>query len=601
MSDRVVTPSSALTVDRNDHVGSVGASSVRWRAVFGRLGGTEQAVLAIVGLSTVARASFTTYPTTLRIALFIVVGLPGLVALATSVRSDRPARWLTAFLAVALVSALWSENVLYALKADLTGSYSWVYLALGAGWWAIGRRLGPSARSLLPWVLLAGFAVNAVMGVVQVVLDIRTGALATFPGRASGLMDNPIYFATFGAGLTTWALVRVVDDERPAWLAVVFGLSFATGLSGSRVATAAVLLLALGVVVWSRRRSTAIAAGVTLVGVVLSSLFTAAFAQNSTAERLSSGEGPGARLEIWRYGFAGWLDRPILGWGPGHYGPATWHRYTVEFVRDTAWSDERQPWVYPHNLGVLLLVTTGALGVLLLVGFLVSGLRRGADRHLLAFVVGAAATYSLQPATIQTWPIVLIVLGAAMHGDARPDATDTEPRELQSSWTLLTSAGLAVGLLLGGYLVVADYRIGAASERGDLDALESAAAWLPRDPAVASFVALQMEIAGLAGEDRFPDAIEWSSNALAWGPESPMAHSNLAIRQYLDGDLESMRASLDRAIELQEWNPSARRLMVVHALASDDVEAARKAVDDACRLELSICDDARRELEALVP
>ncbi len=590
-NDPTVMTADEVTTTPTDEIDSGPGLIASSRSALARLTVPEQLLLAAAGLSTIARASFTTYPTALRIALFALIGLPGLAALIRATRVNQAARWSTAFLVAALLSTAMAPNVLFAFKGDVTGTPSWLFLALGIGWWAIGGTLSPGARRLLPWVLVAGFSVNAVIGVLQVVFDIQTGALATFSGRASGLMDNPVYFGTLGAGLSAWSLVRASDGDGRRWFALTFGLAFATGMSGSRVATLVVVVTAIVVLSVVRTRRTAAHGVLAAVAVTVASAFTGAFTQTSTAARLSTGEGPGQRLEIWRYGLSAFLDRPLLGWGPGHYGYATWPHYTFEFVRDSAWVDELQPWTYPHNLAVMLLTTTGVIGVALFGAFVVSNLRQTVDVPMAALAVGAAATYGLQPATVQTWPLVLLALGAATATRAHPDSAS--PR-----W--LTSAAFAVGALLATYVLVADYRIGAASERGDLEALESTAAWFPRDAAVAGFVANQMELAGVAfAPDRFDDAVRWSQRSLDWAPESPMAHNEVAIRQYLAGDLDAMKASIDRAIEIQEWNPSARRLLVVYALATDDVEATEAAVADACALELPICEEARGRLEAM--
>lgn len=563
------------------------------------LPGLDKLLLAAAAVSMVGRVPFTAYSTTLRIALLVLIGVPGLLVLIDRSRHSRPARWLVGLLIAAFVSALGSSNVLYALKLDVAGAPSWSFLALGAGWWAMGTVFTPVGRRLLPAALLAGFGVNGCVAVLQLVFDIRTGPLSTFPGRASGLMDNPVYFATIGAGLTAWALARGAGSGRRIWFGAVTVLSILTGLSGSRVA--AMVIVAVGVGVWAIRRTirSGVLATSALTGLALSSLFvamtsaltgssrsSAAPGSYGTVGRLSTGEGPGERLEIWRYGLSALLDRPLFGWGPGHFGFATWPHYTMEFVRDSQWHDDVQPWNDPHNLGVLLLTTTGLVGVTLLAGFLVSGFRRGVDPSLLVLALSAAATWSLQPATVHTWPLVLLVLGAAMSvGNVDPPVAP-----IGRPWI---SGALLVGLAVGCSLLVADYRFGAALRDGDPAALEAAASWFPNDPNVARDIASRLEAAGDAGPDRLVGVVEWSVTALDWGPESPMAHNRVALAQYLNGDLVGMRRSIERAIVLQPWNPSARGLMVLHAFAGEDVAARQAAVDDVCVLDLPICGPAR--------
>lgn len=579
---RATVPTSASTVH---------ASS--WLARRG-LTPTEGAVLLAVGFFTVARGSFT-FPTTLRLAVLVLVGLPGLVVLARRVaHRDSPAIALALFMLVALASGLQAVEPLNSVRGDILSYLSVVVLWLAAGWWAAGTWLGERARHALPWVLVTGVAVNATVAVLQIALDIRSGPLGTFAGRGSGLMDNAVYYGSLCSGVAAWAVYRAVREPGLWWMILVGGLSFAAGLSGSRASLAAVVVTGLCMLAIRRNRRAGAALMAAFAGFAFASWFVALVGSGpSLAGRAASVSGDNGRSEIWRYGFQAFRERPIFGWGPNQFGPATWHRYTLEFIRDTGWRDEHQPWTDPHNVVVLVLATMGVVGMLSLLAFLVMALRRVGCVELMVLAGGIAGTWLVQP-TRNTLPIAMAALGAAALPIPSPG---TESSVAGTSRTASVVA-CCLAVSLAAYLVAADVRLGRASRSDDATQITAAASWYYRDSVVAEFAASRLALRPVDREA----SIRWSTLATDYAAYSPRVWSTHAELLLALGELEGASVALSRSLELQLWSPSGRRVSVLYARAVGDEELATSAFDTACALRLTMClDDSGSEHHGLQP
>ena len=105
----------------------------------------------------------------------------------------------------------------------------------------------------------------------------------------------------------------------------------------------------------------------------------------------------------------GFVDRPLLGFGPGRSQVATSPRRSLEIAHyegpDTLYSDA-------HNVFVEELVTTGVLGFIAFLGWLVLSGRR-ARGPLAGFAAVAALAMLVEPQFIGLTPLVALAFGAA--------------------------------------------------------------------------------------------------------------------------------------------------------------------------------------------
>ena len=139
-------------------------------------------------------------------------------------------------------------------------------------------------------------------------------------------------------------------------LVAVFGLG--VGLSASRVALGLAVLGGCVAVATFRSKAALMAIAVAVLGFGLGWLMTTLIADTNSVTRLGSKGGDG-RSTIWGYSLEAFADRPVLGWGLGRQTVAVQGRYSADFSRlyspDDAWAD-------PHNILILLLMTTGVVG-----------------------------------------------------------------------------------------------------------------------------------------------------------------------------------------------------------------------------------------------
>ncbi len=537
--------------------------------------------------------------------LFLLAPL-GLVCLArATARRDRPAIAMVVFLLAATVSGLFAASPIYAIRGDVSSWMTVAATAAAAGWWMLGRSLGDGARSVLPWTLVAVMALNAVVGVLQISIERDAGLLAAIGGRAHGLLDNPVYYGSVWAGAAGWLIARGAGRSVGVWTFGVFSAGFATGLSGSRAATIAVILAAI-VGIGLRR---ALPAVVNLVaaaaGIALASSFGRAQTSSGTLDRIASNSGIRFRLDLWRAGLDALPSRPVFGHGFNHFSSAIDGELALSFLRVTQSSDIANPTQAPHNFVILLLVSVGIVGTALFAVWLATALRGAIDRPLLIAAGTIAATWMLQPASSHSLPIAMLLLGAAI----RPRSTTAEPD--QSAEAAATAgatvaatssagvdargrrqvlAGAVAGVVVAAYILVGMNRFDAAA--GDAERLASIAAAYPSDSQVALAVSLEYEAGAARGElEPTPavlEAIDWAEDSADVAP-SAQAHTRIARLHLAIGDLPGARAALDRAFDLQFWNPSARQLQVSYAREIGDDELLAEALADACTLDLPVC------------
>jgi hypothetical protein len=440
-------------------------------------------------------------------------------------------------------------------------------------------------RLLLPYALLIGLGMSGLVAILQVAID--SGTTSEFGGsvetRGSGLTASPVQLGALMAAAVAIAstLALAARGRRfVAWCAGVVFFATAANLSGSRIAmaTIVVILVALFVIDRTFRAPALFIAAV--VGTLLSSLIDRAGEASSTSRLDAQGSD---RLVAWKLGWQSFLDRPLVGFGPGGFRPSIQGRFTAEFVRTSAYDEQHGSWFDAHNLAVEVLVTVGIIGLVLLGVFLWFSLRR-ARGPLLAGFAAIAMSWTMQPMSVSTAPIALLCLGAAAPLVAAPP----EWTRRSIARPALAVAGSLGAVLALGYAFI-DLRLDAAISGGNAVEIEDAARPFANDAVVADFVAQGWANAYLFdGADR-SHLLHWSGEPARREPDRPYWWSKYAGTQIAFKDYEGARDSLDRAIALQPWSPTAWPLMLRLAEKTEDAELTALATEKVCELQLDSC------------
>ncbi len=541
------------------------------------------------------------FPIVSHTATLLLLAPLGLIGLARAVgRRDRSSVAMVAFLLSALISGLLAHSPVYSIRGDVTSWMTVVATAAAAGWWALGRQIGDGARALVPWTLVGAMSLNALVGVLQVSVEREVGLLASIAGRAQGLLDNPVFYGSVWAGAAGWLIA--FGASRPAgwWTLGCLGAGFSTGLSGSRAAVVAIVAAAVLMIVIRRGLPAIANLGAVLAGIWLASALGRARSSSGTLDRITTGSGAGFRSDLWRAGLEALPRRPLFGHGFNHFSTAIDGELTLAFLRANQTDDITNPTRAPHNVVILLLVSVGIVGTLLCATWLATAVRGRLDLPLLVGAGTIAATWMLQPASSHSLPVALLLLGAAVRpasSDDQPDLPDQAASGESGSdpGRRLLLGGVIAGVLIATYVLVGTSRLEAAD--GDADRMAAIASAFPGDSQIALAVSLEYEAGAARGElDRTPavlEAIDWAEDSADVAP-SAQAYTRIARLNLALGDLPAARASLDRAFDLQFWNPSARQLLVSYARDAGDDELLAEALADACRLTLPACPSADR-------
>ncbi|MEP7045584.1 MAG: hypothetical protein ABI949_02830, partial [Ilumatobacteraceae bacterium] len=151
------------------------------RSQFARWGVTPQDLLVLTAgaLFAASTGPFMFGGWTPRMAA-VFAGLPlGVVLLVRLAwRRDKPAVVAVGFLAWAVVGAVASGAPWRSLLGQVDGNTQSVLILAGAfGFWALARTMSPRGRELVGPVLVVALGASAAVGVLQIVMNIRTGLL----------------------------------------------------------------------------------------------------------------------------------------------------------------------------------------------------------------------------------------------------------------------------------------------------------------------------------------------------------------------------------------------------------------------------------------
>lgn len=486
--------------------------------------------------------------TPLRLAVVVVLGALGLVVLARLARHRDLAATVGLSLVVwILTAAVMSGAPTIAMRGMYGRELSGLIVIGVLGLWAIGRASSLEFARALPTVLTACLAFSSLVGIAQVVFEVRTGFLSLYGSRATGLTSNPVYFGALtaaGAGLLTAA--RSIPPAFRIAGALMFGV--ACNLSGSRVAAAAGVIAILTFTFLpsdaDRLRHRVVYPCAFLAGLMAGSILSAG-GETSTDRLVSSGDG--GRWTAWRYGSEAVLARPISGWGFGRFRAATQEHYSADFVRQFAADDAQQAWFDGHNLLVTAAVAIGVVGVLVLLVFSFLA-ARSAHGPLAYFVSVLMLTWLLQPAGLATLPIGMLALGAAT-----PRLLDsTRVTVCRTDW--VTRSCVAVGCAVGAWVLVGDAVLKRALDGGTAREIENAAQFFPGDSVVADLVAQAWFIAEEDDPSLRPEVLKWSMRSVDREPDRPFYWARHAGRLLTFDDSAAARESLAEAIRLEPWH-----------------------------------------------
>ena len=253
--------------------------------------------------------------------------------------------------------------------------------------------------------------------------------------------------------------------------------------------------------------------------------------------------------------------------------------FDAEFVRAAALDEATQAWFDAHNLVVGVLVATGlvGLGVLAVWTVQIARIARGPGAWA-ALVI--AMTWLLQPISIHTLPIAMLLLGVSMP--VAPILGRPVPRRLRLAGGIV----ILCAVLTACSILVADLRLKWATEGPSLAQAESIAGWYPGDPIVAGVVAQVARLEFGPG----PDSIEWRERAAAREPDRPYWWNLLAEEQLAVGEVEGAAGSLEMALELQPWNYRSNVLALEVAGRRGDEVGVTTYLHRLCELDDRACE-----------
>ncbi len=251
--------------------------------------------------------------------------------------------------------------------------------------------------------------------------------------------SSPALLKRPGIPLVWWRVFWAAAVVLNLWMMVESGTR-----SSFMALAAAMLAMTAGYLLWGRLKSVKIATSSVLSVIVLSGLFLVFMGETPPAQWLAqrnhlvgrlvstnpTDDGSiGNRLSAAEAGLEGFVERPILGWGPENY-IVVWGKYhdgtTVGETFDQA-----------HSKPIEEMATRGALGLasylalwVTMLWIVCSRLRnRGADREVLALIMGGAmVAYFIQnlalfdtPATVLMF---VVMLGFAASLDTTYDGAE---------------------------------------------------------------------------------------------------------------------------------------------------------------------------------
>jgi hypothetical protein len=491
---------------------------------------------------------------------------------------DRAATAASVFLAWAAIVSLSSRAPKVALFGAV-GRDSVLMLAAIFGGWALGRTLGTEARRLLGWVVVGIAATSGLIAILQVAVQSDVGGLALQYGRPTGISGGPIGLSAQAVAGAAFFAYRYFVRGRSVDAVAYAGFTFVTALTGSRIAIAVALGLAVIVVAKHRTmRSGGLLACFVPALLAAQGLHRWAGSDASAVDRANTG-GIQDRLDLWGWGLRAWTHRP-LGYGVGRFRPAAQLYFSDAWASRQGLQDEWS-WFDPHNYLVGVLVCTGVVGLALFTWFLFHAARR-LNSPFKWMIAAVTLTWLVEPALPGVYMMTAILLGAAA---CPPERLVLAARTSRAGIT--TTVAVVLGVALGAIHVYADAT--AVEAMGDPDAYPLTRSYFWNDAVFANSVVV------VHHDPADPDPAErdlvlgWTKRATEREPDFPTWWALLGIRAIAFGDLELARDAGERGVALQPNHPLSLTVLKIVGERTGDDELAKDAKTKLCAVGLGDC------------
>lgn len=288
----------------------------------------------------------------------------------------------------------------------------------------------------LPTWLMGGSALAALIAIYQWLAQPLAASVSTTGN--SVFLGNFLLFSFFLCGYFYKA--RAI---RAKWVPIAFMLLPVVGVVVSRSRGAYLGLLVGAICVFMMRSRKKFYAGCILI--CLSMLAVAALYSAGTLD--AHLQTLISRLHLWKIALAGFLEKPLLGWGQGTY-PLLFDRFyepaLIDMVADVKWSDA------PHNIFLSYIYSSGIIGLTTFIGVFFLALRRiwqknhsGSSEY--SWLAGALIAYAVSGFFAIDTPEILLGLAlifALINREAPEVRTRLLPRAMRM-------AGAAVLGLIG--------------------------------------------------------------------------------------------------------------------------------------------------------
>lgn len=493
---------------------------------------------------------------------------------------------VTAGAIVLLIAALGGETPLVQLIGRGPRYEGVVGLAAYVGAGVAGARLLGYARArgstgwFLRWLAVASLAI----GIEAVLEAAGLRPLASNVARPGSLLGNASdegAWAVLALG-PLWAAALRVRDRLLATGALAAAATIVCSASRGALLGAVAVALVLAVRSPGRRN-------VLVVLVGLACLLIGAFALPATRIRVTgtggdAGHTATGRLLLWAETVHLLADHPVLGTGPSGYVDAIPAYHTAVYERKVGPAnppDSPHDWLLQAAVagGITLMVLAVALAGLTIR----RGLRATADQPtggeaaaltgILAGLIGYGVALLFAFTAPGSTPLAAVFGGALLAG---PGIAAAREDQLSRVWGRLRRAARLAALATAGALAIVT-ATGAIAEiplrvaiddaaRGDLTASQRAFhlahALRPWDPEIAATAA--HAYATLAS-DGFRSAVSpglpWARSELSAFPHSIQALTDTAELDLASGRRSRAQSLLGRALSLEPYNPSLKRML----------------------------------------